>query len=300
MADGKIEFTIKIKVDEKEVDEAVKKRMDADDSGLPSFREGYRGYTRGRGPSPRKKYRTRKVSRGRAFREISSGLQGPDPSLAYNPQSKDNILGAGSYSAYEEPTGREDNITNIRGRIRGNQPMQAHPNYMRFIDRFRAMERAQLAARHERQEMKAKLTAPINKFTSLRGQTTALATNPQGVIQGHALSMLRGAGPYGFAATAAITAAVSTPEMAKRIIRFYGQKGGPLNRDWRYIVEETVYGMIALEKQKRRGLGLDGYIVDSTVGFHAVDESAVYNSQLMRDEIRLNLLTHEEKVRQQR
>ena len=124
----------------------------------------------------------------------------------------------------------------------------------------------------------------------------AAAQNPERTVGKVMLNVLSRAGPYGFALAGAITTLISSPEVIKAIVKVLGGKGGPLNRDWRRLIEDEVTGILSLEQQKRRDLGLDGYIVSPDVGFKPVDESSVYNSQLIRDEIRLNKLSQGEKV----
>ena len=124
---------------------------------------------------------------------------------------------------------------------------------------------------------------------------TALMS-PERTVGKVVLNVMRGAGPYGFAVATAITMIISTPAVISAIVKVLGSKGGPLNRDWRRLIEDEVTGILSLEEQKRRDLGLDGYIVSPDVGFKPVDESSVYNSQLIRDEVRLNKLTQGEKV----
>ena len=110
-------------------------------------------------------------------------------------------------------------------------------------------------------------------------------------------SLHRLGGPAGAALTTAITAIASAGPVIEQTIKTLGQKGGPLNQDWRRSIETETTGMFTLEEQKRRDLGLDGYIVSSDIGFQPISDTSVYNSQLARDEIRLNKLTQEEKVR---
>ena len=124
---------------------------------------------------------------------------------------------------------------------------------------------------------------------------TALMS-PERTVGKVVLNVMRGAGPYGFAIATAITMIISSPAVITAIVKVLGSKGGPMNRDWRRLIEDEVTGILSLEEQKRRDLGLDGYIVSPDVGFKPVDESSVYNSQLIRDEVRLNKLSQGEKV----
>ena len=128
----------------------------------------------------------------------------------------------------------------------------------------------------------------------------AAAENPERTFGKVLLNVLSRAGPQGFMLAGAITTLISSPEVVKAIVKVLGMKGGPLNMDWRRLIEDEVTGILSLEQQKRRDLGLDGFMVSPDVGFKPVDESSVYNSVLLRDEIRLNKLSAGEKVQTSR
>lgn len=121
--------------------------------------------------------------------------------------------------------------------------------------------------------------------------------NPAYTLGKFILNTINGFGPHGKAVAGAIAGIVSAIPVIQQTIKNLGMKGGPINQDWKRVIEEEVTGIFTLEEQKRRDLGLDGYIVSPDIGFRPVDETSVYNSQLARDEIRLNKLTQEEKVR---
>ena len=124
--------------------------------------------------------------------------------------------------------------------------------------------------------------------------------NPERTTGKVALNLMAMMGPKGALLASAITIILSSPEVIRAFIKVFGRKGGPINRDWRRLIEEETTGMLSLEEQKRRDLGLDGFIVSPDVGFKPVDESSVYNSVLLRDEIRLNKLSQGEKVQTSR
>ena len=112
------------------------------------------------------------------------------------------------------------------------------------------------------------------------------------------LNTISGLGPHGKAAAFAIAGIASSVLVAQATIKNLSQKGLPLNQDFhRSISDETVY-MMTLENQKRRDMGLDGYIATADSGYVPIGDTSVYNSLYARDEIRYNLLTLEEKVRQ--
>ena len=146
-----------------------------------------------------------------------------------------------------------------------------------------------------------------NIFTTMRTMSQRMKTrgswfmaaalmSPERTAGKVALNVLARAGPHGALLAGAITTAISTPEVIKAILKVFARKGGPLNRDWRRLIEDETTGILSLEEQERRDLGLDGYIVSPDVGFKPVDDSSVYNSQILRDEVRLAKLSQGEKV----
>ena len=101
------------------------------------------------------------------------------------------------------------------------------------------------------------------------------------------LSMAAGAGPYGIAFIAAITAIVAAPEVVAKIVKVLSQKGLPLNMDWKRVIEDEVNGIMTIEEKKRRLLGLDTFISTQSNRYQADSGSPTYNSYENRDEIRI-------------
>ena len=110
------------------------------------------------------------------------------------------------------------------------------------------------------------------------------------------VNKLRKVGPAGRIAAGALSFGISGYEVFKEVIRQLGQKGMPLNQDWRRSMEDEVTGFLSLGEQKRRDLGLNGVIVTQDMGYREIDGTMTYNNQLIADEVRLNKLTQEEKV----
>ena len=111
-------------------------------------------------------------------------------------------------------------------------------------------------------------------------------------------SLIRFGGPAGKAIGGMIAGGISLAYLTPYLIKVLGQKGHVLNQDWHRSIETESGEIMTLQQQFRRDKGLDSLIVGFDMGFRAIDETAVYNSHYRRDEIRLNKLTQEEKVRQ--
>ena len=121
--------------------------------------------------------------------------------------------------------------------------------------------------------------------------------NPAHSVGKFILNTMRGFGPHGLAISSAIVAIVSSAFVLQKSIKNLSIKGLPLNIDYhRSIVDETV-GMLTLEEQKRRDLGLAGVIADPVNGYRPVDGTEIYNTREVADSVRLTKLTQEEKAR---
>ena len=109
--------------------------------------------------------------------------------------------------------------------------------------------------------------------------------NPQGFVGGELLKGIKGLGAYGGPISAAIVAILTAPEVAAQIIKILSQKGLPLNRDWKRIIEDEVNGLFNIEEKKKRLLGIDSFIVTQTDRFQPQSGSTTYNSLENRDEV---------------
>lgn len=121
--------------------------------------------------------------------------------------------------------------------------------------------------------------------------------NPARTAGKFILNSIKMTGPVGAALTGLFSTIISVHPVTISLVKNLGKKGGPWNQDWHRTISEEVTGMFTLEQQKRRDLGLHGYIVSSDVGYEPIDGTEVHNSLLHRDEIRLNKLSQGEKVR---
>ena len=136
------------------------------------------------------------------------------------------------------------------------------------------------------------------KFDTKRlGVLDNFSGNPSSFIGSNITDLLSKGGPHGLALSLAITAIVAAPESIKKIIETLSQKGGPLNRDWTRIIEEEVNGIFSQEDQKRRFLGLDGFISTTVDTFNDDSGATVFNSFIHRDEIRLTKIGQDAKAK---
>ena len=116
------------------------------------------------------------------------------------------------------------------------------------------------------------------------GNLKSFAGNPQGTIQNGLIGALGSAGVYGALATTIIGLVISSPEVFKAFVKFLGQKGGPLNQDYRRdFANETQTG-IDRELQFRRSIGLDVIITDQDKDF-VLDDPAFVSNSLVNVEI---------------
>ena len=123
-----------------------------------------------------------------------------------------------------------------------------------------------------------------------------LLSNPQGFIGDNIVKTLSGVGPYARPAFAAITAIMTSAEVSKEIIRVLSEKGLPLNRDWKRIIEEEVNALFDVEEKKKRLLGIDAYVVTQTDTFQPESGSSTYNSLENRDEVIISTIGLAEKA----
>ena len=150
---------------------------------------------------------------------------------------------------------------------------------------------------HREKRIEDKLSELDNKTEGLRdifkkfgggvSGGSGLIANPEKFISGKLLDVLGKAGPHGAVITAFITAVAAAPEVARGVIMLLAQKGGPLNNDFRVIVEEEVVGFLSLSDQHKRQIGIDGFVVSQVGGFNTIDGTDVTNSRLEADEIRI-------------
>ena len=120
--------------------------------------------------------------------------------------------------------------------------------------------------------------------------------NPQEFVGHELLRGIKGIGPYGGPIVAGIIAILAIPEVTAKIIKILSQKGLPLNRDWKRIIEDEVNSLLSIEGKKKRLLGIDSYIVSQTNRYQPESGSTTYNSLENRDEVIISKIGLAEKA----
>ena len=145
------------------------------------------------------------------------------------------------------------------------------------------------------------LTDPIGVAQGIGGSLISKISKPtkpgekQGLMKSLLLG-LTGAGPYGAAIVAAITAIMLAPHVIRQLIKVMSQKGLPWNSDWRREIEKEVNGLFNIEDKKRQLLGLDGYITTQTDRYVPESGTISSNSYENRDEIRISTIGNRDKA----
>jgi len=96
---------------------------------------------------------------------------------------------------------------------------------------------------------------------------TNFAKNPEGFSSNMFMKILSKGGPYGAVAGAIITAILASPVLFKVLVEAFAVKGGPLNQDYRYSVEEQENQLYDRHTLFRRLTGDDPIITFNTLGF---------------------------------
>jgi len=109
---------------------------------------------------------------------------------------------------------------------------------------------------------------------------TSMAKNPSGFMETTLIRVLGRAGPYGVLIAAIITAIIGAPELVKAIIEMLGVKGGPLNQDFRYSMDEQENQQFSRMVQYSRLVGDDPVITVTTKGFVVGDADFNFNTLL--------------------
>ena len=164
-------------------------------------------------------------------------------------------------------------------------------DYERWIHREKRIE-DKLSELEKRSEGLKNL---FTKFGGGVGGASGLVSNPEGFISSKLTNIIGKAGPHGALAVAIISMITATPELAKMIITQLAVKGGPLNNDFKVIVEDIVVGFLSLSDQHRRDLGLDGFVVSQVGSYGTASGTDVTNSYLESSEIRINRVPQEER-----
>ncbi len=109
------------------------------------------------------------------------------------------------------------------------------------------------------------------------------AKSPSKMVGSELLKVIGRAGPYGALAAAIITMVLASPELYKTIIQVLGVKGGPLNQDFRYSLDEQENQQFDRVVQFRRLMGDDPVITVTTKGYVVGDPDFVGNSLINAD-----------------
>lgn len=123
------------------------------------------------------------------------------------------------------------------------------------------------------------LTDFINKLDKQGlNELTQFAKNPQGFLEHGLIRLIGKAGPYGALVLAIITAILAGPQLYKAMVETLAVKGGPLNQDFRYSLDEQENQQFDRMTQYSRLVGDDPVIRVSTKGYIVGDADFVGNS----------------------
>ena len=135
--------------------------------------------------------------------------------------------------------------------------MLKHVN--KFTDKFSEFTGTASMLTNPEQAATQIITKLFQKADEKRITPTGALINQPAQKQGIArtiMGMAAGAGPYGLAFIAAITAIAAAPQVVEKIIKLLSTKGLPLNMDWHRIIENEVNALMNIEEKKRRLLGI--------------------------------------------
>lgn len=96
---------------------------------------------------------------------------------------------------------------------------------------------------------------------------TGFAKNPEGFTENTFMSVLAKAGPYGALVAALIASILASPILFKTLVQAFAVKGGPLNQDYRFSVDEQENQLYDRRTQFRRLTGDDPIITVNSLGF---------------------------------
>ena len=122
-----------------------------------------------------------------------------------------------------------------------------------------------------------------------------ITKNPWGMA-GFGLGQLSRLGAAGAVAGAAVASIIGSVHMAENVVKFLGEKGYPLNRDFYRLADDHAYGLWSVEEEKRRLLGHDAYIITQTDRYQPDSGSTTFNSLENRDDVILSKVGLAEKA----
>ena len=114
----------------------------------------------------------------------------------------------------------------------------------------------------------------------------SMLSNPEASIEGSILRALGRAGPYGAIAVAIIGMVIAAPEMYIQIVKILGQKGGPMNIDYRFNEDQQFNQSFDREIQFSRAVAIDPVITVETKGFVVIDPGFEGNSLIRGNQAR--------------
>jgi hypothetical protein len=109
-------------------------------------------------------------------------------------------------------------------------------------------------------------------------ELTQFAKSPQGYLEHGLIRLIGMAGPHGALVLAIIAAVLASPELFKAMIEMLAVKGGPLNQDFRYSLDEQENQQFDRVFQYSRLVGGDPIIRVSTKGYIVGDPDFVGSS----------------------
>jgi len=107
---------------------------------------------------------------------------------------------------------------------------------------------------------------------------TSFVKSPEAFTENTFMNILGRAGPYGALTAALITAILATPVLFQAIVEALAVKGGPLNQDFRYSLDEQENQQFDRIFQYSRLVGDDPIIRVSTKGYVVGDPDFVGSS----------------------
>lgn len=114
-------------------------------------------------------------------------------------------------------------------------------------------------------------------------ELTQFASSPQGYLEHGFIRILQMGGPYGALIVAIVAAALTGPELFKAVAEQLGVKGGPLNQDFMYSMDEQLNQQFDRRIQFKRLTGDDPVVTVSTKGYVVGDPDFVGSSLVNAD-----------------
>ena len=128
------------------------------------------------------------------------------------------------------------------------------------------------------------LTDMVNKLDKQGiNELTQFAKSPQGYLEHGLIRALGSAGPHGALIVAIIGIILTSPELFKALVEMLAVKGGPLNQDFRYALDEQENQQFDRQLQYNKFVGDNPVITVLTKGFAVGDPDFVDSSLTTAD-----------------